>query len=199
MAPIRPSAGAKSGYARSCSKGLPSYPPRSSCRNSHRKFPSKTRENDVHPARMMPTSDCEGVQQQSKRGPLSMAPGQSTEADRMKLRARTFGFPALRTESKRVTFTPPLYARCVALDGSWSTDCRVLIVSNDGARLLVRNPEGLNMFLLFFVSSPKPVFRRCRRIWVRRNELEVSYERLQPSFALERNPPDEAPLRLLDR
>ena len=115
------------------------------------------------------------------------------------IRYRTLGFPALRTESRRVTFTQPLAARCVALDETWSTDCQVLSVWTNGARLLAGNPKDLARFLLFFASGPMPVFRRCKRVWVRGNELEVSYERRQPSFAPERDPLHEAPSQLFDR
>jgi len=129
----------------------------------------------------------------------SIAPRQSTAVDPAKSRPRTLGFPALRTELKKVTFTHPLDARCVALDESWSTDCQVLSVWEGGARLLVRDPQDLTRFFLIFASSPKLVFRRCKRVWGRGNELEVSYERQPPCYALERNPLDEAPARLLDR
>lgn len=147
----------------------------------------------------MNSLDIEGTLQQVKETSHLMASGQSTKADRKKCRPHTFGFPPLRTESKRVTFSQPFYARCVALDESWSTDCQVLSVWNDGARLAAMNPKDLTSFFLIFVSSPKPVFRRCKRVWLRGNQFEVSYQRLKPSFALERNPLDEAPSRLLDR
>jgi hypothetical protein len=130
--------------------------------------------------------------------PPSIAPRQSTGSDPAKGRPQTLGFPALRAKPKRVTFTDPLDARCVALDESWSTDCQVLSVWDGGARLLVRDPQDLTRFFLIFASGPKPVFRRCRRVWVRGNKLEVNYERQQPCFALERNPLDEAPARFLD-
>jgi len=161
--------------------------------------PTEAPQNYVQRATMMNSSDLQGTQQQLKEASYSIAPRQSTKADRKKRRPQTFGFPPLRTESKRVTFSQPLYARCVALDESWSTDCQVLSVWNDGARLAARNPKDLTSFFLIFVSSPKPVFRRCKRVWVRGNEIEVSYERQPPCFGLERNPLDEAPSGLLDR
>lgn len=147
---------------------------------------------------MIPPSNREATHKLLECSLPSVAPGQSSESNCTKRRRYTFGFPALQTESKRVSFTEPLYARCVALDGSWSTDCRVLIVWNEGARVFARNPKHLARFVLFFVSNPKPVFRRCKTVWIRGNELEVHYERL-PGFALERNPLDKAPLRLLDQ
>ncbi len=128
----------------------------------------------------------------------SIASRQSTGVGPAKNRPHTLGFPALRTESKKVTFTHPLDARCVALDESWSIDCQVLRVWDDGARLFVPDPLDVTRFFLIFVSSPKLVLRRCKRVWVRGNELEVSYERQRPCFALERNPLNEKPARLLD-
>jgi hypothetical protein len=56
----------------------------------------------------------------------------------------TVGFPALhQAETKRVTFARPLYAKCMAIDGVWATDCLVLSVWDTGAQLRVRRPDGI--------------------------------------------------------
>ena len=98
---------------------------------------------------------------------------------------RTVGFPALhRTDSKRVTFQRPLYARCMSIDGVWATDCLVLTVWDAGAQLQVRRPSDLTEFYLLLTSSPRPVFRQCRRVSTCGNVIQVEYQRRQPDFLL---------------
>jgi len=98
---------------------------------------------------------------------------------------RTVGFPALhRTDSKRVTFQTPLYAKCMSIDGVWSTDCLVLTVWDAGAQLQVRRPSDLTEFYLLLTSSFRPVFRQCRRVSTCGNVIQVDYQRRQPDFLL---------------
>ncbi|SHN65824.1 hypothetical protein [Bradyrhizobium erythrophlei] len=93
---------------------------------------------------------------------------------------RTVGFPALhQTETKRVTFATPLYAKCTPIDGVWSTDCLVLSVWDTGAQLQVRRPGDLTEFYLLFTSSFRPVFRQCRRVSACGNVIQVEYQRNQ--------------------
>lgn len=98
---------------------------------------------------------------------------------------QTIGFPALRTEPKRVKFDPPLSAKCASIDGIWSDDCVVVEVWDGGARLHVSWTDDLEQFFLLFTSSVKPVYRRCKRVWTRGGEIEVEYQRKRPSFALD--------------
>jgi hypothetical protein len=99
-------------------------------------------------------------------------------------RPQTVGFSALRKELKRVTFDPPLYARCMSIDGMWSMDCLVMSVWDSGARLQARWPREIREFFLLFTSSVKPVYRRCKRVRMRGQQIEVEYQRMRPSFAL---------------
>lgn len=93
----------------------------------------------------------------------------------------TVGFPALhQAETKRVTFARPLHAKCMSIDGVWSTDCLVLSVWDTGAQLRVRRPGDLTEFYLLFTSSFRPVFRQCRRVSAWGNVIQVEYQPKQP-------------------
>ena len=98
---------------------------------------------------------------------------------------QTVGFPALQqTKPRIITFANPLDARCMSVDGVWSTDCLVLSVWDTGAQLQVREPGELTEFYLVFTSSPKPVFRRCKRVRTCGDVIEVANQRSQPDFVL---------------
>lgn len=109
---------------------------------------------------------------------------------------QTIGFPALRTEPKRVKFDPPLSAKCTSIDGVWSDNCLVVAVWDSGARLQVTWIDELDEFFLLFTSSVKPVYRRCKRVWIRGGEIEVEYQRNRPSFVLDAQdePADSLPI-----
>lgn len=117
----------------------------------------------------------------AQRAPL----GLSYSNEQSGTRRQTIGFPALRTDPKRVSFNPPLYATCMSLDEAWSMECQVLSVWHNGARLYVANPKELTEFLLLFTPPPRFVLRRCKRVWTLGTEIEVEFQRTQPSFALQ--------------
>jgi hypothetical protein len=98
---------------------------------------------------------------------------------------QTLGFPPINlAEPKRVVFSTPPSARCVSTDGLWSTKCVILSVWDTGAELQVSLPVDLTDFYLLLTSSPKPVFRQCRRVRTRGNVVEVAHLRKQPAFVL---------------
>jgi hypothetical protein len=95
------------------------------------------------------------------------------------------GFPAPRnSETKKVHFEPPLRARFVTLDGSWSTACEVTTVWETGARLRVKHPPPLQ-FILLFAWSPTVVSRFCRRVRWRGENVWVDYVRQRPCYFME--------------
>ena len=101
------------------------------------------------------------------------------------VKPQTIGFPTLhRTEPKIATFATPLYANCMSIEGVWCTDCLVLSVWDTGAQLRVKRPSDLTDFYLLFTSSPRPVFRRCKRIRTCGDVIEVEYQPKQPDFLL---------------
>jgi hypothetical protein len=98
---------------------------------------------------------------------------------------KTLGFPPLNpAETKRVVFFTPLYARCMSVDGLWSTDCWVLSVWDTGAHLEVSLPGHLTEFYLLLTPPPRPVSRQCRRVNTRGSVIEVACLRKQPAFLL---------------
>jgi hypothetical protein len=94
-------------------------------------------------------------------------------------------FPARRIdETKKVHFEPPLPARFVTLDGSWSTACEVTAVWATGARLRVKHPPPVR-FMLLFAWSPNVVSRSCRRVRWRGENVWVDYVRQRPCYSME--------------
>ena len=99
---------------------------------------------------------------------------------------QTVGFPALhQTRPKIATFATALHAKCMSVDGACCTDCLVLSVWDTGAQLQVGRPADLAEFYLVFTSSPKPVFRRCKRIRTCGDLIEVAYQPKQADFPLQ--------------
>jgi hypothetical protein len=82
-------------------------------------------------------------------------------------------------KTERVTFTEPLPAAIVAIDGTWSRQCLVIDVSAEGARLRVDGSlEKLNLdeFFLLFPSSGV-TYRWCRLVWVNGETLGLCFLR----------------------
>jgi hypothetical protein len=100
-------------------------------------------------------------------------------------RSVTIGFPAQRKQgTRRIHFDPPLRARFVTLDGSWSTECEVTAVWETGARLRVKHPPPFR-FILLFAWSPTVVSRFCRRARCRGGDVWVDYVRQRPCYSME--------------
>lgn len=107
----------------------------------------------------------------------------STRAERS--RPVTIGFPAQRKhERKRVHFDPPLRARLVTPDGSWSAACEVIALWETGARLHVQHPPP-SQFILLFAWSPTVVSRLCKRVRWRGEDVWVDYVRQRPCYSME--------------
>jgi hypothetical protein len=78
-----------------------------------------------------------------------------------------------RRKSSRRALNYP--AKIVANDGSWDRDCRVVDVSNEGARLTTASPSELPAdFLLAFTARTG---RRCRLAWTEEKEIGVQFVR----------------------
>jgi hypothetical protein len=106
----------------------------------------------------------------------------SVKGDRSRFVA--IGFPAQRNNEKKVHFEPPLRARFVTLDGSWSTACEVMAVWETGARLRVKHPPPVR-FILLFAWSPTVVSRLCRRVRWRGENVWVDHVRQRPCYSME--------------
>ncbi|MEH2563683.1 hypothetical protein V1289_003310 [Bradyrhizobium sp. AZCC 2289] len=108
--------------------------------------------------------------------------------------ARTIGFPSFRTERKCVKFDPEFAAKCISIDGIRSNNCLVVSVWDGGARAKLMWSRHLTEFFLAFTSSVKLVYRRCKRVRLRGEEIEVEYQRKPPSSALDAETvPEPAP------
>ena len=67
-------------------------------------------------------------------------------------------------------------AKIVASDGSWSRDCRVVDVSDGGARLAIDEPASLPRNFVLALSE-RGAARRCRVAWTAEDEIGVTFER----------------------
>ncbi len=68
-------------------------------------------------------------------------------------------------------------AKIVALDGSWGRDCRVIDVSDSGARIAVDQPAELPADFMLALSAQGKASRRCHVMWVKETEIGVVFER----------------------
>jgi hypothetical protein len=100
---------------------------------------------------------------------------------------RTLGFPALQNNrGKRIWFDPPRSVICTLNGGVVNTDCFVLGIWDGGARLRVRDASILTEFELLFAPGPASVRRRCKRLSVCGNEMDVEFKQTTPSYVMKR-------------
>jgi hypothetical protein len=72
-------------------------------------------------------------------------------------------------------------AKVVASDGSWNRDCRVLDVSQTGAKLAFEKATELPEDFILVLSQQGNAMRRCRVVWAAGREMGVRFERQAPS------------------
>jgi hypothetical protein len=140
---------------------------------------------------LRPNIEVEGVPMHHQRAELQLTASSATLEEQHfsvkgeRSRFVTIGFPAQRiNETKKVHFEPPLRARFVTLDGTWSTACEVTTVWETGARLRVKHPPPFR-FILLFAWSPNVVSRFCRRVRWRGENVWVDYVRQRPCYSME--------------
>jgi hypothetical protein len=70
-------------------------------------------------------------------------------------------------------------ARVMAIDGTWCRDCKIMDVSDLGAKLRVdQSLEGLHLQEFFLVLSRTGIaHRRCELVWFRGGALGVNFVR----------------------
>ena len=68
-------------------------------------------------------------------------------------------------------------AKIVASDGSWDRDCRVLDVSQTGAKLAVAQASDIPQDFILALSQRGAASRRCRVVWAGEAEIGVTFER----------------------
>jgi hypothetical protein len=77
-----------------------------------------------------------------------------------------------------IHFTPPLHARLMGIDGTWSRDCLLLEISNNEAQFQFEGlTDGIPEFFLVLSGCRQPPFRRCKLIWISGDRIGVSFEK----------------------
>ena len=68
-------------------------------------------------------------------------------------------------------------ARIVAPDGSWEHSCRVLDISDGGAKLAAEVPPDLPRDFILALSEHGRATRRCELVWADAGEIGVRFSR----------------------
>ena len=83
-----------------------------------------------------------------------------------------------RRKEPRVIFERPLGVRVMTIDGTRTSDCLLIEVTDAGARLKVTDhAAALTEFFLILNSFGPPVFRHCKRVWVDGDQMGVSFNK----------------------
>jgi PilZ domain len=88
-----------------------------------------------------------------------------------------------RRKEPRVIFQEPLGVRVMTIDGTWTSDCRLIDMTDGGARLKVTGrAAALTEFFLILNSFGPPVFRHCTRVWVDGDRMGVDFNKARIGF-----------------
>jgi hypothetical protein len=84
-----------------------------------------------------------------------------------------------RRSGERVVFERGYEAHMMAIDGTWRRACRVLNVSEDGAKIAIEGSiVGLHLTEFFLLlSSPGLAYRRCELAWSTARKSESIFSR----------------------
>jgi hypothetical protein len=66
-------------------------------------------------------------------------------------------------------------AKIVATDGSWGRNCRVIDVSDGGAKLALEKPAELPQEFILALSVRGKAARKCQLMWTDENEIGVQF------------------------
>jgi len=82
-----------------------------------------------------------------------------------------------RQFGQRVVFERGYDAHMMAIDGTWRRSCRLLDVSEDGAKIAIEGSiVGLPLKEFFLLlSSTGLAYRRCELAWVNGEEIGVNF------------------------
>jgi len=85
---------------------------------------------------------------------------------------------ASNDDEPRVKFERPLDITVMTIDGTRSGEGRLNEISDSEAQIeLTGHMAELGEFFLMLTGFGNPVFRRCRRRWVRGTQVGVSFDR----------------------
>jgi hypothetical protein len=77
-----------------------------------------------------------------------------------------------------IHFDPPLRARLMGVDRTWSRDCFLLEVSDNGMQFQFEGlTDGTLEFFLVLSACRQPSFRRCKLAWINGDRIGVSFEK----------------------
>jgi hypothetical protein len=83
-----------------------------------------------------------------------------------------------RRKEPRVVFEQPLDVRVMTIDGTRTSDCLLIEMTDAGARLKVTDhAAALTEFFLILNSFGPPVFRYCKSVWVDGDQMGVSFNK----------------------
>jgi len=68
-------------------------------------------------------------------------------------------------------------AKIVAPDGSWTRDCKVVDVSDSGAKLAIEEGAELPNDFILALSMHGNATRQCHVMWTNESEIGVVFER----------------------
>ena len=86
--------------------------------------------------------------------------------------------PPDKRKKQRVDFSTVVDVNIVAIDGTWRSSCKLLDISEGGAKLSIDHVGKLpskEFFLLF--STTGAVYRRCQLSWVNGEQIGVTFLR----------------------
>ncbi|MDH6259060.1 hypothetical protein M2427_002985 [Bradyrhizobium sp. BR13661] len=80
-------------------------------------------------------------------------------------------------KSPRVDFSRGVDVQIVAIDGTWSRPCRMIDVSQMGAKLLVENTVDRTKLKEFFLvlATRGTAFRRCELVWINGEQVGIRF------------------------
>ena len=86
---------------------------------------------------------------------------------------------AEQNEKQLVRFERPLPVRMMAIDGTRCVDSRLIDITDSGAQVEMKGRAvELTEFFLMLTTFGNPVFRRCKREWVRGARVGVSFKKI---------------------
>jgi hypothetical protein len=75
-------------------------------------------------------------------------------------------------------FDPPLPARLMGVDGTWSRDCFLLEVSGNEVQFQFEaSTDGTVEFFLVLSACRQPSLRRCQLVWINGDRIGISFEK----------------------
>ena len=82
-----------------------------------------------------------------------------------------------KSSNRRKTVRRPLSypAKIIATDGSWGRNCRVVDVSDGGAKLALEKPAELPADFLLALSMRGGAVRKCQLMWTDDCEIGVQF------------------------